>query len=193
MGSDRHLTEKRRLTVAPAKCLRPRETPPDLWLCPALLKKDRFDLVLEKATELGVAHIHPLVMRRCVATRLNAARARQLVTEAAEQCARTALPVLQTPATLAESLRDWPDGRSIFYADENGGADAMETFGNHAGPAAIITGPEGGFDPVEREALENHPAAHPVSLGPRILRAETAVMASIALWMVASGDWVDSR
>ncbi len=69
----------------------------------------------------------------------------------------------------------------------------MQTFGNHTGPAAIVTGPEGGFDPIEREALENHPNAHAISLGPRILRAETAVMASLALWMAASGDWVDDR
>lgn len=183
--------EKRRINLAPVEHLKPRETPPDLWLCPALLKKDRFDQTLEKATELGVAEIHPLVLRRCVADSLNLDRARVLVTEAAEQCARTALPRLLPATALSERLRNWPTDRTIFYADEEGGQAASVTFGNHTGPAAILIGPEGGFDPDERMTLRDHPNAHAISLGPRILRAETAALTAVALWMAINGDWVD--
>src|SRR5690606_27579702 len=116
---------KRKLTLEASERLRVREDVPDFWLCPALLKKDRIDLVLEKATELGIAKIAPLVTRRCVADRLNMDRARALVIEAAEQCARTALPILAPPVKLEELLRDWPLDRHLFFADElapeNGG------------------------------------------------------------------------
>lgn len=180
---------KRDLTLELGARLRPREAVPDLWLAPALLKKDRFDLVLEKATELGVAAIHPLVTRRCVADKLNPERARTIVTEAAEQCARTALPELADVAPLAEFLRSFPEGRTLFFADEAGGAPAAQAFTAHPGPAAIVTGPEGGFDDAERSAIRAHPAAVPISLGPRILRGETATIAAIASWMALNGDW----
>jgi 16S rRNA (uracil1498-N3)-methyltransferase len=169
--------------------LREREEVPDLWLCPALLKKDRFDLVLEKATELGVRAIRPVVTRRCVADKLNLDRARAIVTEAAEQCARTALPELAEPVKLESLLRDWPEDRALFFADELGGPPAAAAFAGHRGPAALLIGPEGGFDDAERAAIRAHPAARPVSLGPRILRGETAAIAAIALWMGTAGDW----
>lgn len=169
--------------------LRLREAVPDVWLCPALLKKDRFALLLEKATELGVAQIRPLTTRRCVADSLNLDRARATVVEAAEQCARTALPRLVEPVPLAGLLRDWPDGRTLFFADEEGGQPAARAFAAAPGPAAILTGPEGGWDPAERDAIRAHAAAVPVSLGPRILRAETAALAALALWMGSAGDW----
>lgn len=180
---------KRDLTLRIARQLRPREAVPDLWLCPALLKKDRFDLVLEKATELGAARIVPVITRRCVADKLNPERARAITVEAAEQCARTALPELAEPVKLEALLRDWPHGRVLLFADEAGGASAAEVFATAPAPAAILIGPEGGFDDAERAAIRAHPAARAISLGPRILRGETAAIAALALWAGVAGDW----
>lgn len=180
---------KRDVLLEVAEQLRAREAVPDLWLCPALLKKDRFDLILEKATELGAARIQPLVTRRCVADKLNLERARTITTEAAEQCARTALPELADPVKLDALLASWPEDRALFFADENGGAPAAAAFAGHTGPAAILTGPEGGFDEAERAAIRAHPAARPITLGPRILRGETAAIAALAAWMATAGDW----
>ena len=184
---------KREVVLEVAERLRAREAVPDLWLCPALLKKDRFDLVLEKATELGVARIAPVITRRCVADKLNPERARAITIEAAEQCARTALPELAEPVKLDALLAGWPEGRALFFADENakeqGGEPAAAAFAAHSGPAAILTGPEGGFDDAERAAIRAHPQARPVSLGPRILRGETAAIAALSVWMASAGDW----
>ena len=180
---------KRDLALECAMLLRGREDVPDFTLCAALLKKDRFDWVLEKACELGVARIQPVLTRRCVADRLNLERARAQLTEAAEQCARTALPEVHAPVTLAALLAGWQD-RVLFFADEMGGAPAAAAFTAHTGPAALLIGPEGGFDAAEREAIRALPAARPISLGPRILRGETAAIAGTALWMGQCGDWL---
>ena len=180
---------KRDVTLTVETRLSQREQAPDFWLCPALLKKDRFDLVLEKATELGVRAIHPLITRRCVADKLNPERARAIVIEAAEQCARTALPELEAPVKLDAMLRDWPADRALFFADELGGTAAARAFAAHTGPAALLTGPEGGFDDAERTAIRALPQAVPISLGPRILRGETAAIAGVAAWMALAGDW----
>ncbi|MBH5322111.1 16S rRNA (uracil(1498)-N(3))-methyltransferase [Aurantiacibacter sediminis] len=180
---------KRAIALGVKEMLRPRENVPDLWLCPALLKKDRFDLVLEKATELGVSAIHPVITRRCVADKLNLDRAERIVTEAAEQCARTALPEIAQPLRIEDFLRELPADRRLFFADEMGGEPAVRAFTPDAAPAAILTGPEGGFDDAERKAIRSHPNAKPISLGPRILRGETAAMAAVSLWMGAAGDW----
>ncbi len=180
--------DKREVVLEPVERLREREQVPDLWLCAALLKKPNFDLVLEKATELGVRRVQPLVTRRCVADKLNPERARTIVTEAAEQCARTALPEIADVARLDALLRDWPQDRTLFFADEQGGEPAAAAFAA-PDPAALLIGPEGGFDENERAAIRAHPRARAVSLGPRILRAETAAIAAAALWMAAAGDW----
>jgi 16S rRNA (uracil1498-N3)-methyltransferase len=180
---------KREVVLEPAEMLRPREQVPDFWLCAALLKKDRFDLVLEKASELGVRRIQPLLTRRCVADKLNLERARAIVTEAAEQCARTALPELAEPLKLETLLRAWPAERTLFFADELGGEPAAAAFAGTPGPAALLIGPEGGFDDAERAAVRGLPQARPISLGPRILRGETAAIAASALWMATAGDW----
>ncbi|GGZ12017.1 16S rRNA (uracil(1498)-N(3))-methyltransferase [Novosphingobium colocasiae] len=169
--------------------LRIREAVPDLWLCAALVKKPAFDLVLEKATELGVARVQPVLTRRCVADKLNDERARAILTEAAEQCARTALPALVAPARLDTLLAHWPEARTLFFADEQGGAPAAAEFAANPGPAALLVGPEGGFDDGERAAIRAHPRARAITLGPRILRAETATIAAAALWMGSAGDW----
>ena len=180
---------KREVVLAVERLLRPREDVPDFTLCPALLKKDRFDLVLEKACELGVARIQPVLTRRCVADKLNPERAAAILTEAAEQCARTALPELAVPIKLDGLLRDWPADRTLFFADETGGLPAAQAFAAHVGPAALLIGPEGGFDDAERAAVRALPQAQAISLGPRILRGETAAIAATALWMGLAGDW----
>jgi 16S rRNA (uracil1498-N3)-methyltransferase len=180
---------KREVTLQCRELLRERENVPDFMLCAALLKKDRFDLVLEKATELGVQTIQPVLTRRCVADKLNPERARSAVTEAAEQCARTALPTLEHPLALDRLLSGWDAGRTLFFADEMGGEPAAEAFSRHQGPAALIIGPEGGFTDEERAAIRALPQAVPISLGPRILRGETAAIAGTCLWMASAGDW----
>lgn len=180
---------KRDITLLAKQRLRPREPVPDLWLCAALLKKDRFDLVLEKASELGVRRIQPVLARRCVADKLNPERARTVLVEAAEQCARTALPELGEVTRLEALLRTWPAERALFFADEQGGEPAAAAFAATPGPAALLTGPEGGFDDAEREAVRALPQARAITLGPRILRGETAALAATALWMGTAGDW----
>ncbi|WP_423142922.1 16S rRNA (uracil(1498)-N(3))-methyltransferase [Parablastomonas sp. CN1-191] len=180
---------RRDVTVEVVERLRVREEVPDLTLCAALLKKDRFDLVLEKACELGVRRIAPVITHRCVADKLNLERARAVLIEAAEQCARTALPVLEAPVKLGALLAAWEADRTLFFADEvRDGQPAALAFAR-PGPAAILVGPEGGFDDGERGAIRALPSARAVSLGPRILRGETAAIAATALWMGVTGDW----
>ena len=180
---------KREVMLQPETLLREREQVPDFTLCAALLKKDRFDLVLEKACELGVRRIQPVLTRRCVADKLNLERAQAILVEAAEQCARTALPELLAPVKLDLLLREWEPARALFFADELGGAGAASAFSAHQGPAALLTGPEGGFDDGERAAVRALPQARAITLGPRILRGETAALAATALWMGTCGDW----
>ncbi len=188
-GATATSVQKRDVVLTPVALLREREQVPDFTLCAALLKKDRFDMVLEKATELGVKRIQPVLTRRCVADKLNLDRAMAQVTEAAEQCARTALPELAAPMKLDALLRDWQPDRALFFADEMGGEPATDAFAAHSGPAALIVGPEGGFDDEEREAIRSAPSARAITLGPRILRGETASLAATALWMSIAGDW----
>ncbi len=180
---------KRDLVLEATDHLRDREVVPDLWLCIAPTKKGRIDWVIEKACELGVDRIVPVLTRRTVVDRLNLDRLRAHAIEAAEQCGRTALPALAEPLKLPALLRDWPAERTLFFADETGGVPAVAAMRTHPGPAAILIGPEGGFDPEERDAVRALPQAVGIALGPRILRAETAAAAATALWMAAAGDW----
>ncbi|RVT43492.1 16S rRNA (uracil(1498)-N(3))-methyltransferase [Sphingobium algorifonticola] len=168
---------------------KPLERVPDFWLCVAPVKKGRIDLIAEKACELGVARLQPVQTRRAVVDRLNLDRLRAHLVEAAEQCGRTALPDLAAMVKLDALLRDWPEGRHLFFADETGGVPMAQALVAYRGPAALLVGPEGGFDPAERAAIRALPAAVPVSLGPRILRAETAAIAATAAWMTLNGDW----
>ena len=180
---------KRDVELVPETLLRQREQVPDFTLCAALLKKDRFDLVLEKACELGVRKVQPVITRRCVADKLNLDRARAVLIEAAEQCGRTALPAIGEPVKLDALLKGWDNARALFFADEAGGDPAAAAFATHSGPAALLTGPEGGFDDGERSAIRALAQTRAISLGPRILRGETAAIAGCALWMAAAGDW----
>jgi 16S rRNA (uracil1498-N3)-methyltransferase len=176
---------KRDLILSVSGQLREREAVPDLWLLAAPIKKARIDLVVEKACELGVARYQPVITRRTIIERLNLDRLRAHMIEAAEQCGRTALPELGEPVKLATLLKSWPAERTLYFADETGGV----TFAPSPGPAAILIGPEGGFDDEERAAIRALPQAVGISLGPRILRAETAAIAAISVWMCAAGDW----
>ncbi|HEX8622789.1 MAG TPA: 16S rRNA (uracil(1498)-N(3))-methyltransferase [Allosphingosinicella sp.] len=176
---------RKRVTLSVTRRLREREAVPDLWLLFAPIKRGRIDWLVEKATELGVARLVPIVTRRTVVDRLNLERLRAHIVEAAEQCGRTALSQLEEPSKLAARLAAWPAGRRLYFADESGG-EPMEAA---AGPAAILIGPEGGFAEEERAAIRALPQARPISLGPRILRADTAALAAVALWMHAAGDW----
>jgi 16S rRNA (uracil1498-N3)-methyltransferase len=180
---------KRDLILDVTGQLREREPVPDLWLCAAPIKKGRIDWVAEKACELGVARLVPVLTRRTVIDRLNGERLRSHMIEAAEQCDRTALPDLAEPVKLEALLRDWPADRALFFADETGGEPAAAAMAARKGPAAILIGPEGGFDDAEREAIRALPQAVGIGLGPRILRAETAAAAAVAIWMTAAGDW----
>ncbi|OYY67718.1 16S rRNA (uracil(1498)-N(3))-methyltransferase [Sphingomonas sp. 28-63-12] len=180
---------KRDLTLTVTEKLHERENVPDLWLCAAPLKKGRIDWLVEKACELGVDRIVPMLTRRTVVERLNLDRLRAHMIEAAEQCGRTAVPSLTEPIKLPALLRDWGDDRALFFADENGGLPALAAMKANPGRAAILIGPEGGFDDDERDMIRAHPAAIGISLGPRILRADTAAAAAVSLWMAAVGDW----
>jgi len=178
---------KRRVTLEVGERLRERESVPDLWLLFAPIKRGRIDWLVEKATELGVARLVPVLTRRTIVDRLNLERLRAHAVEAAEQCERTALPVLDEPRKFEAVLRDWPEDRALHFADEGGGAPLASAAA--PAPAAILIGPEGGFTEEERAAIRALPSARPVSLGPRILRADTAALAAVSLWMGAAGDW----
>lgn len=178
---------KRHVQLRIAAKLREREAVPDLWLVAAPIKKGRIDWVAEKACELGVARWQPVITQRTIVDKLNLDRLRAHMIEAAEQCERTALPTIDEPVKLARLLKDWPADRALIFADEEGGVPMAQAV--KPGPAAILIGPEGGFTPEERAAIRALPQAIGVSLGPRILRADTAMAAAISLWMGLAGDW----
>jgi 16S rRNA (uracil1498-N3)-methyltransferase len=180
---------RRDLIVDVSTLLREREPVPDLWLCAAPLKKGRVDWLAEKACELGVDRLVPVITQRTIVDRPKTERLRSHMIEAAEQCARTALPTLAEPVKLAALLRDWPHDRTLFFADETGGVPALAAMRAHPGPAAILIGPEGGFTEDERLAIRALEQGVAIGLGPRILRADTAAAAAVSLWMAAMGDW----
>ena len=165
----------------------PQETVRDLWLCAAPLKRGRIDWVAEKACELGVARLVPVITGRTIVDKLNLDRLRAHMVEAAEQCGRTALPEIAEPVSLATLLRDWRAGRALLFADETGGEALTTACRRSPAPAAILIGPEGGFTPDERAAVRAIPETVPISLGPRILRADTAAVAAVAVWQAMMG------
>lgn len=184
-------TSRKRVTLIVGEKLRGRETVPDLWLLFAPIKRGRIDWLVEKATELGVDRLMPVITERTVVERLNLERLRAHAVEAAEQCERTALPTLAEPLKLATVLKDWPVDRILYFADETGGAPlagVAAAGAAAAGAAAILTGPEGGFTETERAAIRALPQARAITLGPRVLRAETAALAAVAQWMAVAGD-----
>ncbi len=172
---------------------RERENVPDLWLLAAPVKKDRYNWIAEKATELGIAKMIPVQTERTQNVQIKPDKLKAHMVEAAEQCERTALPVLDGLIKLDALLQDWPADRHLFFADERIHEPAEGSFRKalvaHDGPAAILIGPEGGFSDAENEFIRALPQSVPVSLGPRILRADTAAVAAISLWMAGRGDW----
>jgi 16S rRNA (uracil1498-N3)-methyltransferase len=178
---------KRRMVLAVTEPTRPQESVPGLWLAFAPIKKARVDWLVEKAVELGVARLLPVVTQRTIVDKLNLDRMSAHIIEAAEQCGRTALATIDEPIKLAELLRTRDPARTLYFADETGGEPARSAF--VPGPALILIGPEGGFTPDEGATIRAAANSMPVSLGPRILRAETAALAAVAAWMAAVGDW----
>ncbi len=178
---------KRSLTLRIERRTRPLERVPDLWLCFAPVKKARLDWIVEKATELGVARLQPVITERTIVERVKSERIEAQIVEACEQCGRTALPELAPPVKLPQLLKDWPATRALLFADEAGGVPVADVAA--PAPAAILTGPEGGFTDRERHMLLAHAAVRRIALGPRILRAETAALAAVSLWMAQHGDW----
>ena len=176
---------KKRMTLSVEQRTREAEHVPDVWLAFAPVKRNQTDWLVEKATELGVAKLLPVMTRRTIAERVKLERLEAIAIEAAEQCGRTRLPAIETPAPLADLLKQ--QERTLYFADEGGGAPAASAF--KPGAATILIGPEGGFTNEERAAIRAVPNAVPISLGPRILRAETAALAALAAYMAVAGDW----
>jgi 16S rRNA (uracil1498-N3)-methyltransferase len=171
--------------------VRPQQGGPDIDCLFAPLKRARLDYMVEKATEMGVARLRPVITRRTVAERVNLERMRAHTIEAAEQCGILHLPEVHAPEPLERVITRWDAARPLVFCDE----DVEETCPFSAlarippGPIAVLIGPEGGFDPAERELLSRQPFVTRISLGPRILRADTAAVAALALVNAVLGDW----
>jgi len=182
---------KRRCTLECVAQVRPQQDGPDIHYVFAPLKHARLDYMVQKATELGVAHLQPVLTRRTVPSRVNLERMRANAIEAAEQCGVLRVPSVAEPMKLEALLAGWDPRRRLIFCDEGAEvASALAALGQiESGPLAVIVGPEGGFDPAERALLRARPYAVPISLGPRIMRADTAAVAALALVNATLGDW----
>ncbi|MEL6644501.1 MAG: 16S rRNA (uracil(1498)-N(3))-methyltransferase [Pseudomonadota bacterium] len=168
----------------------PQRMPPDLWLLFAPIKKARTDFIVEKAAELGVARILPIQTEFTNSERIRRDRLQAHAVEAAEQCGGTYVPEVGDLTKLTTALENWPADRRILFCDEALAGEGQSSLADAShGPWAIIIGPEGGFSDGERARLREMPLATSISLGPRILRADTAAVAAITLWQAALGDW----
>lgn len=187
--------EKRSVRLEVGQQSRMQETEPDLWLAFAPIKKARLDFIAQKATELGVSNLTPVMTRRTIVDRVKTDRMLANAIEAAEQCERLTVPTINEATKLDAFLASLTPDRKLMFCDEDKTGQethaALRATGDKAapGPWAILIGPEGGFDDDEREKIRAHPTCVPVSLGPRVLRADTAAMAAISLWQSAIGDW----
>ena len=222
-----HITDitKRGCAFLCERQTKPQDHAPDIWLCFAPIKKIPADYLTQKATELGVAVLQPVITRRTIVSRVNLERMRANAIEAAEQSDRLTVPDVREAVPLEKLLASWPASRRILFCDEAGDAPPIAEAlgcpplkregriaqqsgegsfpGNRVDPHptrsptsplqgevfAILTGPEGGFDPAERDRIRAEPFVVPVSLGPRILRADTAALAALAVWQALAGDW----
>jgi 16S rRNA (uracil1498-N3)-methyltransferase len=182
---------KRALQAEIVASRRPQRPEPDVWLLFAPVKRARIDLIVEKATELGVTRLSPVVTRHTAVGRVNLARLQAIAIEAAEQCERLSVPTIDAPAPLDRVLARWPAERALFVADEAGGGAPVGTVlaDTKPGPWALLVGPEGGFAQAELDALRGFQFVSPVGLGPRVLRADTAVTAALAVVQSWIGDW----
>jgi 16S rRNA (uracil1498-N3)-methyltransferase len=169
---------------------RAQTTGPDLDLVVALVKRGRLETIVEKAAELGARRVRLAITERTNAERTNVARLAAIAAEAAEQTGRLEVPEIAAPQKLGRLLSEWPADRPLMFCDEAGEAPpALAALADlDAGPWAVLIGPEGGFSPKERAAIRALAAVVPVSLGPRILRADTAAIAALTLWQAALGD-----
>jgi 16S rRNA (uracil1498-N3)-methyltransferase len=169
---------------------RPLQRPPDLWLLFAPIKKARTDFIVEKAAEMGAAQIIPIQTDFTNSERIRQDRLQAHATEAAEQCGGTFVPEVSELVKLDRLLEQWPEERQLMFCDEAEVGSAKQLTQAKPGlPWAILIGPEGGFSDRERKKLSGLPFAHVVSLGPRILRADTAAVAAMTVWQHALGDW----
>lgn len=182
-------TGKRGGRLAVADQTGSQQNPPDLWLCFAPIKKARTDFIVEKAAEMGAARIVPVQTDFTNAERIRRDRLQAHAVEAAEQCGGTFVPEVADLTRLDRLLTAWPAPRRLMVCDEARAGDGRDLSGATAGPWAILIGPEGGFSPAERARLGGLPHAQIVSLGPRILRADTAAVAAMTLWQTTLGDW----
>jgi 16S rRNA (uracil1498-N3)-methyltransferase len=175
------------MTLAVERRTRAPEIMPDIWLAFAPVKRAQTDWLVEKATELGAARLLPVITQRTIAERVKLERLEAIAIEAAEQCGRTRLPEIDEPVALKQLLERRDPARWLYFTDESGGEPAASAFGPD--PALILVGPEGGFTDEERKLVRAAENAVPISLGPRVLRAETAALAALAAYMAVAGDW----
>ncbi|WP_204115659.1 16S rRNA (uracil(1498)-N(3))-methyltransferase [Shimia biformata] len=180
---------KRGGVLACVDLTKPLQMPPDLWLIFAPIKKARTDFIVEKAAEMGAARIMPVQTDFTNSERIRQDRLQAHAVEAAEQCGGTYVPEVCEMQKLEALLEGWPEGRQLMFCDEAEVGSAKKLAAQETGPWAILIGPEGGFSDRERTKLHNLPFTHVVSLGPRILRADTAAVAAMTLWQQALGDW----
>ncbi len=191
---------KGRAVVVVEQIVMAQKPEPDLWYLFAPLKKARIDYMVQKATELGVSLIRPVLTARTNFDRLKEDELRLQAIEAAEQCERFTVPIIEPMIKLTPLLNDWPEDRLLMFCDEEGEGDqntfpvgrAMDevaAWQDRPKKWAILIGPEGGFAPEERRLIRSKANVVPVTLGPRILRADTAAIAAIALWQSYAGDW----
>jgi 16S rRNA (uracil1498-N3)-methyltransferase len=179
---------KRRGIAVCAEQTAPQGMPADVWLLFSPVKKERTSFIVEKAVEMGAARLLPVGTRHMNSERFRADRHQLHAVEAAEQCGATWVPEVVELQPLDRVLAAWPEGRRLYWADE-GEAGRAALLSAVPGPAAILIGPEGGFSPEERERLSRLPFVTPFALGPRILRAETAALAALAMYQASGGDW----
>jgi 16S rRNA (uracil1498-N3)-methyltransferase len=182
---------KRRCSLECLALVRPQQDGPDVHYVFAPLKHARLDYMVQKATELGVAHLQPVLTRRTVAARVNLERMQANAIEAAEQCGVLRVPTVGEPVKLEALLANWDADRRLIFGDEAAevASPLSVLAGVASGPLAVLIGPEGGFDPAERTLLLEKSYATAISLGPRVMRADTAAVAALALVNAALGDW----
>jgi 16S rRNA (uracil1498-N3)-methyltransferase len=188
-----YLTEvsKKRVALRLERQIAEAALPPDLDFLFAPLKHARLDYMVQKAVELGVRRLRPVITRRTQTERVNLDRMRANAIEAAEQCNLVAVPDVLEPVKLDAALSSWDAGRALIHCDETQSArDPLRALSNVKLPAAVLIGPEGGFDDAERAMIAANPRALAISLGPRIMRADTAAVAALSLVQAAIGDWI---
>ena len=180
---------KRRGVLLCQRQTAPLRLPPDLWLLFAPIRKERTQFIVEKAVELGVARVVPVQTARTKAERVRQDKLQAHAMEAAEQCGATFMPEVAGLTQLDRLLAKWPADRRLLWCDEALAGQATPLSGPKGQPWAILIGPEGGFSDGEQQRLRALPQVTPLSLGPRILRADTAAVAALTLWQAALGDW----